>query len=151
MSKRLAIGGTLGTVFALAATPLTFVPALGVGAVTAATTWAGLPIGRFIGTAVGSIFGAAAVGTLTKDAEGAVAGAGFFGLASYALSTFVGPIAGGVMGYNVAVDHFTEAETTKDNDSAYILELDQNPAQSYIQDNDGNYIIQVTSDLKMAA
>jgi hypothetical protein len=141
MSKRFGIGLTLGTVFAIAATPVTILPAIGVGLVTGATTWAGGAIGKWGGGLIGGAVGATAGGLLTKDKGSAVTAGGALGLVSYALGAVVGPIFGGVMGYNASVDHFTEAETQETSAIHYETESQENPVLSQYKVENGNYAL----------
>jgi hypothetical protein len=150
MSKRFGIGLTLGTVFAIAATPVTILPAIGVGLITGATTWAGGAIGKWGGALIGGTVGAAAGGALTKDAGGAATGGGALGLASYALGAVVGPIVGGVMGYSASVDHFTES-AAQDSETSQIIQ-EASPAQiAYEKAENGNYILPAKNTLKLVA
>ena len=141
MSKRFGIGLTLGTVFAIAATPITIVPAIGVGLITGATTWAGGAIGKWGGGLIGGAFGAAVSGAITRDRAAALTDGGILGLASYAFGAVVGPIVGGVMGYNASVDHFTEAETQETSSMHYEADAQENPVLLQYKLENGNYAL----------
>ncbi len=141
MSIRFGVGATLGTIFAVAATPLTIVPALGVGVVTGATTWLGGAVGKWGGALCGSLLGGTAAGALTKDAGAATGGAAVGGLASYVLGAFIGPIVGGYMGYDAGVDYFTEANQKETTSIQYQVESLENPLLAQYKTNDGHYAI----------
>ncbi len=141
MSLRFLAGATLGTIFAVAATPVTLVPAIGVGVVTGATTWAGGAIGKWGGLAFGGLFGAAAGGALTKDAEVAAGGGAILGAVSFVLGAIAGPIVGGVLGYNAGVDYFSEPEQQDTTSIQYEVGSHENPMLAEYKTEDGNYAL----------
>jgi hypothetical protein len=153
MSISFWAAGTVSTVFALAATPATLLPALAIGGVAGVCGILGNKVGKWGGALIGGATGGVAAGALSKDGEVAAGGAAVIGLASYALGAVIGPIVGGVLGYQAAATYFQEEPEpqVKDRGIGKIIQ-EASPAQiAYEKAENGNYILPAKNALKLAA
>jgi hypothetical protein len=153
MSISFWAAGTVSTIFALAATPTTLLPALAIGGVAGVCGVIGNKVGKWGGALIGGATGGVAAGALTKDGGAAVGGAGCLGLASYALGAVIGPIVGGVMGYQAASAYFNEeAEPqVKDQGLGQIIQEAPSTQIAYETTENGDYILPAKNALKLAA
>tara|TARA_R110002124_G_scaffold64985_2_gene177722 strand:+ start:533332 stop:533787 length:456 start_codon:yes stop_codon:yes gene_type:complete len=151
MSISFWAAGTVSTIFALAATPATLLPALAIGGVAGVCGIIGNKVGKVGAGLLGAATGGVAAAALTKDGGAAVGGAGCLGIVSYALGAFVGPIVGGTLGYQAASTYFNEEAEVKDNETSQVIQDTSRLEIPYEKTEDGNYILPAKKALTLTA
>lgn len=129
------IGGTLGFAFALAATPVTLGPAAFIGTMTAASTFMGKKASQLI-------CGLGLIGIVAKTDEEKQVDRIKSYMPFHAIMTYaVGPIAGGILGYNLTADVFDTASQPIKEATSYVAPSTQSGTDNLIKDTKGNYVL----------